>query len=93
MVEQKKFDLIGKYNKKILLLITIVSLILLLFIVLLGVNTHNKIDEIIREQCSEQKLLLAKQISTGIEEFLYEKVSLIESVALNEPGTLKRTFP
>ncbi len=87
MVKQKKLDLMGKCNKKILLLITIVSLILLLFIVLLGVNTHNKIDEIIREQYNEQQLLLAKQISTGIEEFLGEKVSLIESVALNEPNS------
>ncbi len=87
MARQEDYDLLSKHKKQVLLFIAIVSLILLLFIVFLGVNTYSKVDEIITSQYKEQQLLLARQMSTGIEEFLDEKVNLVESLAKNEAGS------
>ncbi|MDW7774745.1 MAG: sensor histidine kinase [Methanosarcinales archaeon] len=86
MVAPIKYDLFYKSDKKVLFLIATVSIILLLFIVFFGVNTHIKVDEIVTSQYNEQQLLLARQISTGIMEFLDEKVNLVESLGKNEPG-------
>ncbi|MCL7413867.1 MAG: sensor histidine kinase [ANME-2 cluster archaeon] len=77
----------GKYQKQVLLFIAIVSFILLIFIVFFGVSTYFKVNEIVTTQYKEQQLLLARQISTGIMEFLDEKVDLVESLAENEPDS------
>lgn len=84
MVVTMEKDLLGKYQKQILLFIAIVSIVLLIFIVFFGVNTYFKVNEIITAQYNDQQLLLSKQISTGIMEFLDEKVNLVESLAKNE---------
>ncbi|MCL7415292.1 MAG: sensor histidine kinase [ANME-2 cluster archaeon] len=50
----------------------------------MGINTYYKVDKIVEEQYNKQQLLIAKQISSGVEEFLDEKVNLVESIAVHE---------
>jgi signal transduction histidine kinase len=76
--------LFDKHKTWILLAIGLVSIFLMISFFLMGIQTHDEIDEIFRQQCNEQQLLLARQISTGIEEFLNQKVDLIEILATNE---------
>ncbi len=81
-----------KHEKKVILAIAVISILFLLLIVFMGIKTHNDIDEVAKQEFSKQNLLLAEQFSTGIEEFLNEKVELTESIARNHPNASPEEF-
>lgn len=85
-------DFFNVYRKELLWGIGLVTLIMLLLIIFMGFKSHSEIDETISQQYNEQQLLLARQISTGIEEFLLEKVTLLESLAENEPDVSNEKY-
>jgi signal transduction histidine kinase/sensor domain CHASE-containing protein len=72
-----------KHDKKVIFAIAVISVLFLFLIVFMGIKTHNDVGEVAKQEFSKQNLLLAEQFSTGIEEFLNEKVELTESIARN----------
>ncbi|HIH87527.1 MAG TPA: sensor histidine kinase [Methanosarcinales archaeon] len=58
----------------------------------MGIKTHNDVGEVAKQEFSKQQLLLAEQFSTGVEEFLYEKVELTESIARNRANASPEEF-
>ncbi len=66
-----------------LLLILIVCFLSVTAIVFLAFKSNDEIQDIVQKQFSERQLLLSKQISSGMSEFLNEKTTLIEVTALH----------
>ncbi|MCD4809734.1 MAG: sensor histidine kinase [Methanosarcinales archaeon] len=58
----------------------------------MGIKTHNDVCEVAKQEFSKQQLLLAEQFSTGVEEFLNEKVELTESIARNHANASPEEF-
>jgi signal transduction histidine kinase len=81
-----------KHKKKVIFAIAVISILFLLLIIIMGIKTHNDVCEVAEQEFSRQKLLLAKQFSTGIEEFLKEKTELTESIARNHPNASPEEF-
>ncbi|NOR60560.1 MAG: histidine kinase [Methanosarcinales archaeon] len=81
-----------KHEKKVIFAIAVISVLFLLLIIFMGIKTHNDVSEVAKQECSKQQLLLAKQFSTGIEEFLNEKVELTESIARNHANASPEEF-
>jgi signal transduction histidine kinase len=71
----------AKQNKWNLYLIAAVAILLIATVVFLGIRSNNEVKDVVEQQFTSQQLLLNKQLSTGIEEFLNEKVLLIEIMA------------
>ncbi|HJH29859.1 MAG TPA: sensor histidine kinase [Methanosarcinaceae archaeon] len=67
-----------------LYLIAVVAILLIATIVFLGIRANNEVKDIVEQQFTSQQLLLNQQISKGIEEFLNEKVLLIEIISKQE---------
>ncbi len=81
-----------KHEKKIVFAIAVISVLFLLLIIIMGIKTHNDVGEVVKQEFSKQQLLLARQFSTGVEEFLYEKVELTESIARNRANASPEEF-
>jgi len=86
------FSLMEKHEKKVIFTIAVISVLFLLLILIMGIKTHNDVGEVVKQEFSKQQLLLAKQFSTGAEEFLYEKVELTESIARNHANDSPEKF-
>ncbi len=71
----------AKQNKWNLYIIAVVAILLIATVVFLGIRSNSEVKDIVEQQFISQQLLLNKQLSTGIEEFLNEKVLLIEIMA------------
>jgi len=67
-----------KYNLLTILIICILAISIIIF---LGSKTNNEVHDIVQDQFNEQQLLLARQASEGIEEFLHQKTIIIEILA------------
>lgn len=81
-----------KHEKNVIFAIAVISVLFLLLIIFMGIKTHSNVSEVAKQECSKQQLLLAKQFSTGLEEFLNEKVELIESIARNHANASPEEF-
>lgn len=68
-----------KYNLLVILIICVFAIALTIF---LGSRSNDEVQSIVQEQFNEQQLLLARQASDGIEEFLNQKTNLIEILAI-----------
>jgi signal transduction histidine kinase len=67
-----------KYNLLTILIICVFAITLIIF---LGSKTNEEVQNIVQEQFNEQQLLLARQSTDGIEEFLNQKTIIIEILA------------
>jgi signal transduction histidine kinase len=67
-----------KYNLLTILIICILAIALTIF---LGFKSNEEVQSIVQEQFNEQQLLLARQSTDGIEEFLNQKTTIIEILA------------
>ncbi len=67
-----------KYNLLTILIICVFAIALIIF---LGSKTNEEVQNIVQEQFNEQLLLLARQSTAGIEEFLNQKTTIIEILA------------
>ncbi|KCZ72316.1 histidine kinase,histidine kinase,CHASE domain-containing protein [Candidatus Methanoperedens nitroreducens] len=65
------------------LTVLIICLLSITIIVFLGIKSNDEIQNIVEKQFSERQLLLSKQISAGMREFLNEKTTIIEVMALH----------
>ncbi len=90
--KEEKFSLMEKHEKKVIFTIVVISILFLLLIVFMGIKTHNDLDEVVKQEFNKQQLLLVKQFSTGVEEFLNEKVELTESIARNHANDSPEEF-
>ncbi|KAF5422665.1 MAG: hypothetical protein C5S45_02080, partial [Candidatus Methanocomedens sp.] len=81
-----------KHEKKVIFAIAVISVLFLLLIIFMGIKTHNDVCEVAKQEFSKQQLLLAEQFSTGVEEFLNEKVELTESIARNHANASPEEF-
>lgn len=72
---------ISRNSKSNLLVILIIGVLLFTFIFFFGIKSNDEIHTIVQKQYSEQKLLISKQASSGIQEFLEEKTIIIEILA------------
>ena len=85
-----------RQNRWNLYLIAVVAILLIATIVFLGIRSNNEVKNIVEQQFTSQQLLLNQQISRGIEEFLNEKILLIEIIAKQEsqvpPDLFKSRF-
>jgi hypothetical protein len=77
----EKFE-IGKTRRN-LLIVLILCLLSISVIFFLGIKSNDEIQKIVEEQFSERQLLLSKQISSGIAEFLNQKTIIIEVMSLH----------
>lgn len=77
----EKID-IGK-TKRNLLIVLILSFLSISLIISLGLRSNDEIQKIVEEQFNERQLLLSKQISSGISEFLNQKTIIIELMSLH----------
>ena len=68
----------AKQNKWNPYIIAVAAILVIATIVFLGIWANNEVKDIVEHQFTSQQLLLNQQLSTGIEEFLNEKVLLIE---------------
>ncbi len=73
--------LIFKDNKYNLLTILVICVFAIALIIFLGSKTNEEVQNIVQEQFNEQQLLLARQSTDGIEEFLNQKTIIIEILA------------
>ncbi|MCD4842868.1 MAG: sensor histidine kinase [Methanosarcinales archaeon] len=73
--------LIFKDHKYNLLTILIICFFAIALIIFLGSRTNEEVQNIVQEQFNEQQLLLARQSTDGIEEFLNQKTIIIEILA------------
>jgi len=67
-----------KYNLLTILIICVFAIALIIF---LGSKANEEVQNIVQEQFNEQQLLLARQSTDGIEEFLNQKTIIIEILA------------
>ncbi|HJH29866.1 MAG TPA: hypothetical protein C5S51_09285 [Methanosarcinaceae archaeon] len=74
----------AKQNRWNLYLIAVVAIFLIATVIFLGIRANNEVKDIVEQQFTSQQLLLNQQTSKGIEEFLNEKVLLIEIMAKQE---------
>ncbi|MBN1134487.1 MAG: sensor histidine kinase [Methanosarcinaceae archaeon] len=85
-----------RQNRSNLYLIAVVAILLIATIIFLGIRSNNEAKNIVEQQFTSQQLLLNQQISRGIEEFLNEKILLIEIIAKQEskvpPDFFKSNF-
>jgi len=85
-----------RQNKWDLYLIAVVAILLIATIIFLGIWSNNEVKNIVEQQFTSQQLLLNQQMSRGIEEFLNEKVLLLEIMAKQEsqvpPDLFKSNF-
>ncbi|WP_462272741.1 sensor histidine kinase [Methanohalophilus sp.] len=72
-----------RYN---IIIITFIALLFIGSVVFLGARSNLEVQEIFEEQYTEQQTLNAKQISSGVTEFLNEKVVALEVIAGAENG-------
>ena len=70
-------------SKKNWIIVLIICLLSIAVIISLGFRSYDESRSIVKEQFSERQLLLSKQISSGMSEFLNEKTTLIEIMALH----------
>jgi len=68
-------------NKCNLLLIIIICTLIIFLITLYGIKLNEDIHDIAQDQFTQKQLLLSKQMSKGIEEFLNQKIINIEILA------------
>jgi len=73
--------LIFKDNKYNLLTILVICVFAIALIIFLGSRSNEEVQNIVQEQFNEQQLLLARQSTDGIEEFLNQKTTIIEILA------------
>ncbi|MFU8767353.1 MAG: ATP-binding protein [Candidatus Methanoperedens sp.] len=73
-------------SKKNWIIVLIICLLSVAVIISLGFRSYEESRSIVMEQFSERQLLLSKQISSGMNEFLNEKTTLIEIMALHVSG-------
>jgi len=75
----------SKYSWLIVLIICLLSISVIIF---LGTKSNDEIQNIVQKQFNERQLLLSKQISSGMSEFLNEKTIVIEVMAshLSDPS-------
>ena len=90
--KEENFSLMEKHEKKLIFAIAVISILFLLLIIIMGIKTHNDVGEVAKQEFSKQELLLAEQFSTGVEEFLHEKVELTESLARNHANASPEEF-
>ncbi|APH39680.1 sensor histidine kinase [Methanohalophilus halophilus] len=72
-----------RYN---IIIITFIALLFIGSVVFLGARSNFEVQEIFEEQYTEQQTLNAKQISSGVTEFLNEKIVALEVIAGAENG-------
>ncbi|ADE36344.1 sensor histidine kinase [Methanohalophilus mahii] len=72
-----------RYN---IIIITFIALLFIGSVVFLGARSNLEVQEIFEEQYTEQQTLNAKQISSGVTEFLNEKIVALEVIAGAENG-------
>lgn len=74
--------------KDIWLIVLIICLLSVSVIIFLGTKSNDEIQNIVQKQFNERQLLLSKQISSGMSEFLNEKTIVIEVMAshLSDPS-------
>jgi signal transduction histidine kinase len=83
-MESKMIEKFAPRKTKLnLLLILIICFLSITIIVFLAIKSNDEIQNTAQEQFSERQLLLSKQISAGMSEFLNEKTTLIEVTALH----------
>ncbi|MDY6865703.1 MAG: sensor histidine kinase [Halobacteriota archaeon] len=76
--------------------IILACVVIVIIIAFLGNESYNETREVIQEQFNEQQLMLAKQTAYGIEDFLDERVLLIEMLAIEgaeiDPDSFQSAF-
>ncbi len=72
---------ISRNNRWSLLAIIFFCIIVVTFIAFLGIRANNEVQNIVQKQFIDQQLLLSRQMSTGIENFLNERTINIEILA------------
>ena len=72
---------IFRNNRWSWLAILFLCILVIIFIVYLGIKTNNEVQNIVQKQYTAQQLLLSRQVSTGIENFLNERTVNIEILA------------
>ncbi len=72
---------ISRNNRWSLLAIIFLCIIVVTFITVLGIRANNEVKNIVQKQFTDQQLLLSRQMSTGIENFLNERTINIEILA------------
>jgi signal transduction histidine kinase len=72
---------IFRNNRRVLLAILFSCMLVITFIVVLGIRANNEVQNIVQKQFTDQQLLLSRQMSTGIENFLNERTINIEILA------------
>jgi len=68
----------NKYN---LFLVIIICALIIALITLYGIRLNEDIHDIVQDQFTQQQLLLSRQMSTGVEEFLNQKTVNIDILA------------
>lgn len=72
---------IFRNNRWSWLAVLFLCILVITFIVILGMKTNNEVQSIVQKQYAGQQLLLSRQVSTGIENFLNERTVNIEILA------------
>ncbi|ATU08952.1 sensor histidine kinase [Methanohalophilus portucalensis] len=72
-----------RYN---IIIITFIALLFIGSVIFLGARSNLEVQEIFEEQYTEQQTLNARQISSGVTEFLNEKIVALEVIAGAENG-------
>lgn len=72
---------ISRNNRWGLLAVLFLCMLVITFIVVLGIRANNEVQNIVQKQFTDQQLLLSRQMSTGIENFLNERTIHIEILA------------
>lgn len=72
---------IFRNNRWGLLAVLFLCIIVITFIAVLGIRANNEVQNIVQKQFTDQQLLLSRQMSTGIENFLNERTINIEILA------------
>ncbi len=72
---------IFRNNRWGLLAVLFLCMLVITFIAILGIRANNEVQNIVQKQFTDQQLLLSRQMSTGIENFLNERTIHIEILA------------
>ncbi len=67
-----------------IIVVVVAAIFVIGTVVFLGIRSNSEVKDVVEQQFTSQQMLLSKQISRGIEEFLNEKVLLIEIMAKQE---------
>jgi sensor domain CHASE-containing protein len=74
-------EFIFRNNRRSWLVILFLCALVITFIIFLGIKTNDEVQSIVQKQHTSQQLLLSRQVSTGIENFLNERTINIEILA------------